>query len=51
MTSSAWTILNRHALAVLSELPGESIDCVITDPPYNSRVTSRSQENTPRTRR
>lgn len=32
----SWTIHHGDALAVLPTLPAASIDCVITDPPYNS---------------
>jgi site-specific DNA-methyltransferase (adenine-specific) len=33
---AAVTIYHGDALAVLRELPSESVDCIITDPPYSS---------------
>lgn len=34
--SWSWTIHHGDALAVLPTLPAGSVDCVLTDPPYNS---------------
>ncbi|MFC5187121.1 DNA-methyltransferase [Actinomadura harenae] len=42
-TSPTWTLHNGDALAVLPTLPDASVDCVITDPPYNSGGTATSQ--------
>lgn len=34
--SAGVTIYKGNALAILMQLPSESVDCVITDPPYSS---------------
>jgi len=36
LDSAGVTIYKGNALAVLMDLPSESVDCVITDPPYSS---------------
>lgn len=47
---STWTIHHGDALAVLPTLPTDSIDCLITDPPYNSggRTSSERRSQTAR---
>lgn len=42
------TIYNGDCLEVMKELPDQSIDCVITSPPYNMRLRIRNGEYTQR---
>ena len=38
------TIINQDCIAGMKEIPDESIDCIVTDPPY--RITSRGTSGT-----
>lgn len=40
----SWKLLHGDALVVLPTLAAETIDCVITDPPYNSRCRTSTQD-------
>lgn len=40
---TTWTVHQGDALAILPTLPAASIDCVITDPPYNSGGRTSSE--------
>lgn len=38
--SNSWKLLSGDAVKVLPEIPDDSVDAVVTDPPYNSGGTS-----------
>jgi site-specific DNA-methyltransferase (adenine-specific) len=40
-----WRIIEGNCLAVIGTLPDESIDAIITDPPYSSGGWSRNDKN------
>ncbi|MFE7659669.1 DNA-methyltransferase [Streptomyces celluloflavus] len=50
MTDPAWTLHHGDALTVLHTLPDDSVDAVITDPPYCSGGTATAQRTSRTTR-
>lgn len=45
MSGHRWTIERGDSLHVLAEMPDETVDAVITDPPYSSGGTFRADRN------